>query len=121
LDCTPLPASRGEGNAWRVQRDSRGGPRVRAAAAICYRVRLIGECFFVTRTAGRSRFRVAGVVLLALVLAVTLSACGRKGPMEPPPSPAFGEVPGDLQTDAQGRTLAPPGQKKRIFLDALLD
>ena len=72
-----------------------------------------------TRTAGR-RFRVAGV-FFALVLAVALSACGRKGPLEPPPSPALGEVPGELQTDAQGRTIAPPGQKKRIFLDALLD
>jgi predicted small lipoprotein YifL len=74
----------------------------------------------VTRTAGRSSVRFAGVIV-ALVLAATLAACGRKGPLEPPPSPALGEVPGELQTDAQGRTIAPPGQKKRIFLDALLD
>ncbi len=73
-----------------------------------------------TRTAGCSYFRVTGV-LVALLLAVTLSACGRKGPLEPPPSPAFSDVPGELQTDAQGRTIAPPGQKKRIPLDVLLD
>ena len=88
----------------------------RLAAAICYRVRPIEE-LFVTHP-GRPLLRAAAI---ALVLAVTLSACGRKGPLEPPPSPAVGDVPVELRTDAQGRTIAPPGQKKRIFLDALLD
>jgi predicted small lipoprotein YifL len=81
-------------------------------------VRSIGE-LFVTRTFGRFS-RVTGAIL-ALALVAVLAGCGRKGPLEPPPSPALGEVPGELQTDAQGRTIAPPGQKKRIFLDALLD
>jgi predicted small lipoprotein YifL len=75
----------------------------------------------VTLTAGRAVPRAAVMTALALALAVAVSACGRKGPLEPPPSPAYTEVPGELQTDAQGRTLAPPGQKKRIFLDSLLD
>jgi predicted small lipoprotein YifL len=55
-----------------------------------------------------------------LVLAVTLAACGRKGPLEAPPSPAITDQ-GELQTDQYGRPLAPPGQKKRIPLDALIE
>jgi predicted small lipoprotein YifL len=60
------------------------------------------------------------IAILAALLAVCglLSACGRKGPLDPPPASL--DQPG-LTTDAEGRTLAPPGQKKRIPLDVLLD
>ncbi len=60
-------------------------------------------------------------VALLLALGVGLSACGRKGPLDPPPSAAAGPVPTDLDVDASGRPIAPPGQKRRIPLDALLD
>jgi predicted small lipoprotein YifL len=58
---------------------------------------------------------------LLLALAVGLSACGRNGPPDAPPASLSGPPPADLQVDAQGRTVAPAGQKKRIFLDSLLD
>ncbi len=58
---------------------------------------------------------------LLLALGVGLSACGRKGPLDPPPSAAAGPAPTDLDVDASGRPIAPPGQKRRIPLDALLD
>lgn len=60
-------------------------------------------------------------VALLLALGVGLSACGRKGPLDAPPSAAAGPAPTDLDVDASGRTIAPPGQKRRIPLDALLD
>ena len=59
---------------------------------------------------------------LALVLGLTLSACGRRGPMDPPPGASSGaEQPADIQLDAQGRPLAPVGQKRRLPIDWLLD
>ena len=61
------------------------------------------------------------VFATALVAALGVSACGRKGPLDPPPSAAAGPAPTDLDVDAAGRPIAPPGQKRRIPLDALLD
>jgi predicted small lipoprotein YifL len=59
---------------------------------------------------------------LALVLGLTLSACGRRGPLDPPPSASSSlELPADIQMDAQGRPLAPVGQKRRLPIDWLLD
>jgi len=59
---------------------------------------------------------------LTLVLGLTLSACGRRGPLDPPPSASSSlEQPADIQTDAQGRPLAPVGQKRRLPIDWLLD
>jgi predicted small lipoprotein YifL len=59
---------------------------------------------------------------LALVLGLTLSACGRRGPLDPPPGASSSlEQPADIQTDAQGRPLAPQGQKRRLPIDWLLD
>ena len=57
-----------------------------------------------------------------LVLGLTLSACGRKGPLDPPPaSLADQQQPSALGTDTDGRMLAPAGQKKRLPIDWLLD
>ena len=66
---------------------------------------------------------VARVAVLAALLALglTLSACGRKGPLDPPPGAAVGPGGTLIELDQEGRPLAPPGQKKRIPLDALLD
>jgi predicted small lipoprotein YifL len=59
---------------------------------------------------------------LALVLGLTLSACGRRGPMDPPPGASSGaDQPADIQLDAQGRPIAPVGQKRRLPIDWLLD
>ena len=65
------------------------------------------------------RVALAGALLLA---GLTLSACGRKGPLDPPPASLAGpQQPAALETDAQGRDIAPPGQKKRLPIDWLLD
>ena len=69
--------------------------------------------------------RAAAMATLALALGLTLSACGRKGPLDPPPNaqltePSTSGTP-EQQYDAQGRPLAPPGQKKRLPMDWLLD
>jgi predicted small lipoprotein YifL len=76
--------------------------------------------------------RLAVIGALAAMLALT--GCGRKGPLDPPPSASAAEraAAGDPQAgqsaqsgptmDAQGRPIAPQsGQKKKIFLDWLLD
>ena len=77
---------------------------------------------------------VIGVVALALPLA----ACGRKGPLDPPPGGYVLEQggPGSTPTtrtgaqpypdkppeyDAEGRPLAPPGLKKKLPGDWLID
>jgi predicted small lipoprotein YifL len=77
----------------------------------------------VTDFANRSVFRAAAIGTLALALGLTLSACGRKGPLDAPPDGQgfYPLQPAQQDVDAQGRPLAPPGQKKRIPLDVLLD
>ncbi|HEY0223094.1 MAG TPA: lipoprotein [Pseudolabrys sp.] len=70
---------------------------------------------------------------LAAVLAASLglAACGRKGPLDPPPggslagdqaapigSQSQGDNPG---VDANGRPQAPKGENKRVPLDGLLN
>ena len=64
--------------------------------------------------------RIVAVAAL-LALGLTLSACGRKGPLDPPPGAAIGPGGTLIELDQEGRPLAPPGQKKRIPLDVLLD
>ena len=64
--------------------------------------------------------RIAAVAAL-LGVALTLSGCGRKGPLDPPPGAAVGPGGTLVEVDQEGRPLAPPGQKKRIPLDAILD
>jgi predicted small lipoprotein YifL len=75
-----------------------------------------------------------------LTCALALSACGRAGPLEPPPGPATVPVPSAQLTqpdgspapgspqdtaaksgfDAQGNPVATPGQKRSFILDPLL-
>jgi predicted small lipoprotein YifL len=77
---------------------------------------------------------------LALVAVLSLSGCGREGPLEPPPGPAPGApqssqltlpdgspAPGSAQDtalkngfDAQGSPVAAAGQKRPFILDPLL-
>ena len=64
--------------------------------------------------------RVAAVLAL-FALGLALSACGRKGPLDPPPGAYVGPGGALVEVDSQGRPIAPPGEKKRIPLDVLLD
>ena len=65
-------------------------------------------------------FRVVAISALALALGLTLSACGRRGPLEMPPGTMLSPQ-GPVELDAQGRPVAPPGEKKRLPIDWLLD
>ena len=70
----------------------------------------------------RPVLRAAVLGALALALGLTLSACGRRGPMDPPPASSSAVEPqADIETDAQGRPIAPQGQKRRLPIDWLLD
>jgi predicted small lipoprotein YifL len=75
----------------------------------------------VTRSA-RPVLRAAILGGLALALGLTLSACGRRGPLDLPPGASSSpEQPANIQLDAQGHPLAPVGQKRRLPIDWLLD
>ena len=76
-----------------------------------------------TDLANRPVLRAVLMGALALALGLTLSACGRRGPLDAPPGgESFYPLQSNQQEfDAQGRPLAPPGPKKRIPLDVLLD
>jgi predicted small lipoprotein YifL len=86
------------------------------------------------------RIRGLGLILM-IVCALALSACGRAGPLEPPPGPAAvpaasrtqltqpdgSPAPGSAQDtaaksgfDAQGNPVATPSQKRSFILDPLL-
>ena len=62
------------------------------------------------------------------ILALALSGCGRKGPLDLPPSAAINQPPGAAAAAAEapevgpdGRPVAPPGKKKRLPIDWLLN
>jgi len=70
----------------------------------------------------RSVVRRAATAALVIALAAGVSACGRKGPLDPPAAASMGpNGQGDLEYDQQGRPLAPKGEKKRLPIDWLLD
>jgi predicted small lipoprotein YifL len=93
----------------------------------------------ISRASGSGRLRGLGLVLL-VGAALGLSACGRAGPLEPPPGPAAvpasraeltqpdgSAAPGSVQDsaaksgfDAQGNPVATPSQKRTFILDPLL-
>ena len=64
--------------------------------------------------------RLMAISALALALGLTLSACGRRGPLEAPPG-VVNTPQGPIEVDPQGRPLAPTGEKKRLPIDWLLD
>ena len=66
----------------------------------------------------------------ALVASLGLSACGRKGPLDPPPGASLsGEQPTPTSMDVRdrpvygpdGKLLVPAGSRKQIPLDVLLN
>jgi predicted small lipoprotein YifL len=76
--------------------------------------------------------RLRGGLVVALACTLLLTACGRKGPLDAPPS--AGLQPGapvapdgtpargmQKDFDENGKPIAGPGDKKRFFLDFLLD
>ena len=71
---------------------------------------------------------VRSLPLIALaIVALALAGCGRKGPLDLPPSAAINQPPDAAAAaeapalDAKGRPVAPPGAKKRLPIDPLLD
>jgi predicted small lipoprotein YifL len=80
--------------------------------------RPFGECFVIRFD--RPAFRIAATSALVLALGLSLSACGRRGPLDPPPG-AYATQQGIIELDAEGRPIAPPGERKRLPIDALLD
>lgn len=68
----------------------------------------------------RSVLRIAAAISLVVALGLTLSACGRRGPLDAPPG-VVSTPQGPVEVDQEGRPLAPPGQKRRLPIDALLD
>jgi len=68
----------------------------------------------------RPALRLAATGALLLALGLTLSACGRRGPPDAPPGVYSGPQ-GTFELDPEGRPIAPPGQKRRLPIDALLD
>jgi predicted small lipoprotein YifL len=61
--------------------------------------------------------RRAGLAV-ALAAAIGLAACGRKGPLDPPPGAA---TPGEPRAATPASTAAPPPPDRRVPLDVLLD
>jgi predicted small lipoprotein YifL len=64
--------------------------------------------------------------LLAGVLALGLFGCGRKGPLDLPPSAAINQPPPaagaePAAVDPDGRPVAPAGTKKSLPIDWLLN
>jgi predicted small lipoprotein YifL len=67
----------------------------------------------------------------ALAASLGLAACGRKGPLDPPPGASLAgdqAVPASAPiqnnnggVNSEGRAIAPTGPKKRIPLDVLLN
>ena len=92
----------------------------RAAVDLLY-LRRVYQGSVLIGFSNRRVLRVAAVSALALALGLTLSACGRKGALDLPPGAQLIEAPEPQQFDSQGRALAPPGQKKRLPIDILLD
>ena len=90
----------------------------RRAVRFCYVAPRRGERFVV-----RSVRRLPLVVLG--ILALALSGCGRKGPLDLPPSAAINQPPGTAAeapaVGPDGRPVAPAGNKKRLPIDWLLD
>jgi predicted small lipoprotein YifL len=68
----------------------------------------------------RPALRLAAIGALLLALGLTLSACGRRGPLEAPPGAVMTQQ-GQIEFDSQGRPIAPTVEKKRLPIDALLD
>jgi predicted small lipoprotein YifL len=90
----------------------------RMAVRFCYVAPRRGERF-VIQSVRRLPLVVLGIVALAL------SGCGRKGPLDLPPSAAIHQPPGTAAEASaigpDGRPVAPAGNKKPLPIDWLLN
>jgi predicted small lipoprotein YifL len=68
----------------------------------------------------RDRFYLRLALAGALAAAFTLGACGRKGPLDPPPGASLTGEQGATAVGPDGKPV-PQGPKKRIPLDVLLN
>ena len=74
-----------------------------------------------------SDLRLARIAAIgALIAALGLAGCGRKGPLDLPPSAAINQPPGSAAAEApaigpDGRPVAPAGNKKPLPIDWLLN
>jgi predicted small lipoprotein YifL len=93
---------------------------------------------FEERPVGRHRLRASFALAAAVVTALSLAACGRKGELELPPGPATQLSPSFLPPsastrqqqddataakngfDSRGNPVAGPGQKRTFILDPIL-
>ena len=72
-------------------------------------------------------FPVFRLAVVALAISLALSACGRRGPLDPPPRAAAQANPQQQPSSAEsteddnGNPVMPAAQKKRFFLDFLLN
>jgi hypothetical protein len=75
--------------------------------------------------AGSSLARI--VALAALAAALGLAGCGRKSGLDAPPMAAAGDLQAGGQPDpastpaAAGKPVSPPAEKRKTFLDWLID
>ena len=53
------------------------------------------------------RLRVAGALAIAVAAALSLAACGRKGPLDPPPSAAIPSTPAATPAAAPAQFIDP--------------
>ena len=67
-----------------------------------------------------ARFYLRLALAAALAAAFALGACGRKGPLDPPPGASLTGEQGATTVGADGKPV-PQGPKKRIPLDVLLN
>jgi predicted small lipoprotein YifL len=123
-------------------------PKSRRGGAICYGVPLAGAVWRHSGERLLARLSLFCALALLGVAASGLAGCGRAGPLEPPPGPAFGAAPTASAVpavapaspvggpvaggptppevaqkngfDAYGNPVAPPGEKKSFLLDFLL-
>ena len=69
----------------------------------------------------RPVLRLAAIGALLLALGLTLSACGRRGPLDAPPG-VVNTPQGPIETGlARAGRSRLPGEKKRLPIDVLLD
>jgi predicted small lipoprotein YifL len=65
------------------------------------------------------------LLILPAALALALASCGRKGSLDLPPSASVAQPPPAAATEQQfgpdGRPVAPPGTKKQLPIDWLLN
>jgi predicted small lipoprotein YifL len=91
----------------------------RMPARFCYVASHRGERFVIRA--------VRSLPLIALaVISLALAGCGRKGPLDLPPSAAINQPPGTAAAEApahdpEDRPVAPAGTKRRLPIDPLLD